>query len=117
VEDVLLDQDKSSRAEGGSSSRPCTSSVAQTNNERNSPPLKDLVQGVSVIVICQGMEFPGNVAAVNDNGAVVDCMEKISKCCKWPKDKDILFYKWCDTKKIIDVPKPFKRFYFSVSEL
>jgi hypothetical protein len=94
VEDVLLDQDKSSRTEIGSSSRPRTSSVVQTHNEWKSPPLKDLVQeGIFVIIIWQGMEFPGKVAAVNDDGAIVDCMEKTSKCWKWPKDKDMLFYK------------------------
>jgi hypothetical protein len=89
--------------------------VEQTNNERNSPPLKDLVQeGVFVIVIWQGMEYPGKVAAVNVDEAIVDCMEKTSKCLKWPKDKDMLFYKWCDIKKIINVPKPLKRFFFHV---
>jgi hypothetical protein len=113
VEDVLLDQGKSFRAGGGSSSRPCTSSVAQTNNERNCPPLKDLVEeGVFVIVIWQGIEFPCKVAAVNDDGATVDCTEKTSKCWKWPKDKDMLFYKWCDIKKIINVPNPLKRGFF-----
>jgi hypothetical protein len=113
VEEVLFVQDKSSHAEEGSSSRPCSSSVAQTNNERNSPPLKDLIEeGVFVIVIWQGMEFPGKVAAANDDGAIFDCMEKTSKCWQWPKYKDMLFYKWCDVNKIINVPKPLKRFFF-----
>lgn len=52
--------------------------------------------------------------SVDDNGAIVDCMQPTTKAWKWPKEKDILYYKWCDIKRKINPPVLIKRGLFSV---
>nr|CAH7727746.1 unnamed protein product [Callosobruchus chinensis] len=77
--------------------------------------MKENVQvGSFVIVRWNGLRFPGLVLSVAEEGATVDCMTPTSKCWKWPKDKDILFYKWDDIEKLIYPPKLVKRGLFKV---
>lgn len=44
-------------------------------------------------------------------------MERNKKCWKWPKEKDLFFYKWNNIKKMIHSPKLMKRGFFSIRDL
>lgn len=82
----------------------------------SSTPLKNSVkEGKFVVIVWEGKKFPGLVMSVTETGAIVDCMEPTKKAWKWPKDKDMLFYKWCDILKIIEPPTLIKRGFFSVN--
>lgn len=58
-----------------------------------------LVEGNFVIVLWEKKEFPGIITKIDENGAIVECMQRTLKGWKWPEVKDILHYKWGDIKK------------------
>jgi hypothetical protein len=71
-------------------------------------------EGNFVLVTWNNLLFPGMITSFDDDGAVVDCMERTIKGWRWPAKKDILHYKWSDITKKIGPPKLIKRGIFSV---
>uniref|UniRef100_A0A1B6LBN8 Uncharacterized protein n=1 Tax=Graphocephala atropunctata TaxID=36148 RepID=A0A1B6LBN8_9HEMI len=76
-----------------------------------------LQEGNFAIVEWNGLLFPGIAVCVTEEGAVIECMERTKKFWKWPTEKDSLFYKWNDIKKMIQPPRLVKRGLFSVSNM
>lgn len=78
--------------------------------------MKELLEKDKFVVVhWKGLRFPGLVLSVAEERATVDCMARAKKCWKWPQEKDILFYKWCDIVKVIQPPKVVKRILFKVN--
>lgn len=72
-------------------------------------------EGDFVLVSWNNCLFPGLLMSVGENGTTIDCMEKDIKCGKWPEEKDILHYKWCDIDRKISPLKLIKRGSFSIT--
>lgn len=85
--------------------------------QKSNSALEQLKSGNFVIVVYEDVEYPGKVVTIDEDGATVDCMKKGNKSWRWPKQKDILFYKWCDIKKKIRQPKEVSKGFFTVAEL
>lgn len=82
--------------------------------------LKELQRklGEYVIFSYEKQLYPGQITEVQDDGAVINAMEKSLKTWKWPQKKDELFYPWHDVVGGIDPPKQIsKRGLFSVPQL
>lgn len=77
----------------------------------------DLEIGNFVLVKWNEKEYPGVVLAIDAEGVKVDCMEPTLKAWRWPKNKDVLKYKFEDLVMKIQPPKLIKRGLFSLSGL
>ncbi|KAG8319157.1 hypothetical protein J6590_097623 [Homalodisca vitripennis] len=81
-----------------------------SNEDMKEPVVKDKF----FVVHWNGLRFPGLVLSVAEEGATVECMAPTKKFWKWPQEKDMLFYKWCDILKVIQPLKLVKRGLFKV---
>lgn len=70
-----------------------------------------------VLVKWNEKEYPGIILAIEAEGVRVDCMEPTLKAWRWPKNKDVLLYKFEDVVKKIQPPKLIKRGLFSLTGL
>lgn len=99
---------QSSSGSDGSSLDPGKTIEADSNIKSSIKP------GNFVLVSWNDAVYPGIVLAIDQAGAIVDCMEPTKKAWKWPAVKDSLHYKWCDIKEVITPPRPFKRGLFTI---
>lgn len=67
-----------------------------------------------MVIVWERKKFPGKVMSVTETATIVDCMKPTRKAWKCPKDKDMLFYKWCNISKIIELPTLIKTGVFQL---
>ncbi|KAG5868315.1 hypothetical protein JTB14_000264 [Gonioctena quinquepunctata] len=69
--------------------------------------------GDHVLITWNNEVYPGKIPSLSDDGALVRCMKKRSKCWKWPTVEDEELYAWSDVLRIIKPPKlPSRSCYF-----
>ncbi|CAH2093998.1 unnamed protein product [Euphydryas editha] len=61
--------------------------------------------GDQVLITWNNEVYPGKILSLSDDGALVRCMKKGSKCWKWPTVNDEELYAWADVLQIIKPPK------------
>lgn len=73
--------------------------------------------GDHVLITWNNEVYPGKILSLSDDGALVRCMKKGSKCWKWPTVKDEELYAWADVLQIIKPPKLLSRGCYFVKEV
>ncbi|KAG5880779.1 hypothetical protein JTB14_015288 [Gonioctena quinquepunctata] len=73
--------------------------------------------GDHVLITWNNDVYPGEILPLSDDGALVRCMKKGSKCWKWPTVKDEELYAWPDVLRIIKPPKLLSRGCYFVKEV
>ncbi|KAL3268552.1 hypothetical protein HHI36_007660 [Cryptolaemus montrouzieri] len=73
--------------------------------------------GDHVLIIWNNEIYPGKILSLSDDGALVRCMKKGSKCWKWPTVKDEELYAWSDVLRAIQPPKLLSRGSYFVKEI
>lgn len=94
-------------------------SLARTEAPEKFVPHNDSVAcGEFVVVVYNGVEYPGEVINKTFEEVEVNCMVRSSKAWKWPERPDKCKYEWSKVKMKIEPPiKINKRGYFRVPEL
>lgn len=65
----------------------------------------DIQVGQWVVVLYDGIEYPGEVRSIDSNAGVqVNVMHKSGSCWKWPQSRDTIYYKKSDILRIISAP-------------
>ncbi|KAG5873828.1 hypothetical protein JTB14_025824 [Gonioctena quinquepunctata] len=72
--------------------------------------------GDHVLITWNNEVYPGKILSLSDDGALVRCIKKGSKCRKWPTVKDEELYAWPDVLRIIKPPKLLSRGCYFVKE-
>ena len=61
--------------------------------------------GQWVVVLYDGIEYPGEVRSIDSNtGVQVNVMHKSGSCWKWPQSRDMIYYKKSNILRVISVP-------------
>lgn len=77
----------------------------------------DYKVGDHVLITWNNEIYPGKIISLSDDGALVRCMKKGSKCWKWPTIKDEELYAWPDVLRAIEPPKLLSRGCYFVKEV
>jgi len=65
----------------------------------------DIQVGQWVVVLYDGIEYPGEVRSINSNAGVqVNVMHKSGSFLKWPQSRDMIYYKKSDILRIFSAP-------------
>ncbi|CAH0547526.1 unnamed protein product [Brassicogethes aeneus] len=87
---------------------------------KNDLPAKDIFVykvGDHVLVRWDSNVYPGEILSVCNDGALIRCMIKASKCWKWPAMKNEQLYAWHDVLQIIEPPKMLKKGCYFVEKI